>query len=71
MTFMVFTPITSPSCRDRAHYSLAQTYSRRWGYVSKTSTECWGELIGFWETRNCSETEPNLIELGKTHPFPH
>lgn len=39
MTFMVFTPITSPSCRDRAHYSLAQTNSRRWGYLNKSSRE--------------------------------
>ena len=61
MTFMVFTPITSPSCWDRAHYSLAQTNSRRWGYLSKSSRECWG--VGeIWldsrrqPTRNCSET---------------
>lgn len=39
MTFMVFTPITSPSCSDRAHYSLTQTGSRRWGDLNKNSGE--------------------------------
>lgn len=41
VTFMVFTPITSPSCRDTANYSLAQTPIRRWGYLNKSSREYW------------------------------
>lgn len=60
MTFMVFTPITSPSCRDRAHYSLAQTHSRKWGYLNKSSREYWGVGetwldSGRQPTGNCSE----------------
>lgn len=42
VTFMVFTPITSPSCWDTAHYSLAQTNNRRWGYLNKSGREFWG-----------------------------
>lgn len=52
MTFMVFTPITSPSCWDTAHYSLAQTNNRRWGYLSKSGRGVWGRSSWILETAN-------------------
>lgn len=53
VTFMVFTPITSPSCRDTAPCPLAHTDGRGWGHLNKSSKDLGtGVCLSGYQERN-------------------